>query len=146
MFKNYALGKTAEMIEPHLYNQLECRKGNFGGCELGIKINQRLLFDSVNECLELRCSHYVNGGYKLWAKGLSVVKRKERLAEEVYKEISGWSGLGDSMVDEIVDKDMSSTYGRWLDFELEAFELGLHIESRILNSLIDAVVADLLVL
>ncbi|KAK4433884.1 hypothetical protein Salat_0551100 [Sesamum alatum] len=100
----------------------------------------------LHECLELRCRKYVSGGCKLWAKGLTTVRRKERLAEEVYKEVSGWSGIGDAMIDELVDKDMSSQHGRWLDFDTEAFELGIQMESRILNSLIDEVVADMLVL
>lgn len=135
MFKNYALGIGHEIIKPpRLYNQ-----------DIHI-IDQRLMFDCVGECLDLRCRQYVSGGYRLWAKGLSVVRRKDRLAEEVYKEISGWSSdIGESMIDELVDKDMSNQYGRWLDFETEAFEVGIQIESRILNYLIDEVVADMLV-
>ncbi|MCD9646849.1 hypothetical protein HAX54_037046 [Datura stramonium] len=47
----------------------------------------------------------------------------------------------------LLDKDMSSYFGRWLDFlEVEAFELGTQIEKRLLNSLIDEVVADILLL
>ncbi|KAI3469318.1 hypothetical protein Pfo_025981 [Paulownia fortunei] len=146
MFKDYALGRASEIINPQLFDQLESWKGYFSGCGLISRINRRLLFDCVSECLDLRCRQHVEGGYKLWAKGLWVVKRKDRLAEDVYKEISGWSAMGDFMVDELVDNDMSSHYGRWLNYEIEAFELGIQIESRIINSLIDEVVADILVL
>ncbi|KAI3459238.1 hypothetical protein Pfo_015901 [Paulownia fortunei] len=146
MFKDYALGRAHVIVNPHLFDQLESWKGYLNDDGVLPRINQRLLFDCVRECLDLRCRQYVGGGCKLWAKGLSVVRRKERLAEEVYKEISGWSAIGDSMIDELVDMDMSSQYGRWLNFDIEAFELGIQIESRILNSLIDEVVADMLVL
>ncbi|KAL3812295.1 hypothetical protein ACJIZ3_013563 [Penstemon smallii] len=140
MFKDYALGRTSEIIYPRLFDQLENRKGPVS------RTKRRVLFDCVSECLDVRFRQYANGGYELWAKGLFVVRRKERLVEEVYKEIMGWSSLGDSMVDDLVDKDMSSKYGRWLDFEVEEFELGIEIESRVLNSLIDELVADILVL
>lgn len=146
MFKDYALGRTREIINPDLFDQLESRKGNLNDGGVTSRINRRVLFDCVKECLELRCRQYVSGGCQLWAKGLSVVRRKDRLAEEVYREISGWSAVGDSMIDEIVDKDMSCQHGRWLGFDIEAFELGIQIESRILNSLMDEVLADILVL
>ncbi|KAL7080876.1 hypothetical protein ACP275_14G005600 [Erythranthe tilingii] len=138
MFKDYALGRTREVISPRLFEKLESSQLS--------RTNQRVLFDCVSECLDLRFRQYVNGGLQLYAKGLSVVRRKDRLAEEVYKEISSWSAVGDSMIDELVDKDMSSRYGKWLDFDIEGFEIGVQIESRILNSLMDEVLDDILVL
>ncbi|KAH0994390.1 hypothetical protein GBA52_018254 [Prunus armeniaca] len=45
-------------------------------------------------------------------------------------------------VDELVDKDMSTQRGRWLDFDIETFEEGLEIEKEILNSLVDELVSD----
>ncbi|KAK4425928.1 hypothetical protein Salat_1786800 [Sesamum alatum] len=144
MFKDYALGGACEIINPHLFDQLESRKGHFNGCGLFARINRRLMFDCVNECLEMRCRRYLAGGSRLWGKGLAMVKRKEKLAEDVHKEISSWSCMGDFMVDELVDNDMSSSqHGRWLDYEIEAFQLGIQIESRILDSLIDEVVTDI---
>ncbi|GFZ13924.1 hypothetical protein Acr_24g0001140 [Actinidia rufa] len=85
-------------------------------------------------------------GCRTWAKGLSTLRRKDWLAEEVYKEISGWRGTGDCMVDDLVDNDMSSHYGKWLDFEVESFELGVEIEGRMLNSLVNELIADILVI
>ncbi|KAA8531283.1 hypothetical protein F0562_005992 [Nyssa sinensis] len=148
MFKDFALDRAREIINSHLFDQLESRKGELESHGDDHKLRRKVLFDCVSECMELRCRRYVGGGSRTWGKGLSVWRRKEWLAEQVYKEISGWrdTGIGDCMVDELVDKDMSSSsqYGRWLDFEVEAFELGVVIESRILNSLIDEVVVDLL--
>ncbi|KAL0457466.1 UNVERIFIED_CONTAM: hypothetical protein Slati_1085800 [Sesamum latifolium] len=146
MFKDYALGRACEIINPCLFDQLESRKGHFNGCGVVARINRRLMFDCVSECLDMKCRLYVAGGSRLWDKGLSVVKRKEKLAEDVHKEISRWSCMGDFMVDELVDNDMSSQHGRWLDYEAEAFELGIQIESCILDSLIDEVVTDVLAL
>ncbi|KAH6785927.1 hypothetical protein C2S51_038382 [Perilla frutescens var. frutescens] len=146
MFKDYAVGRTQVIVNPHLFYQLEsCNQYSSNGRVIP-RIDKRLLFDCVSECLDLRCSQYVGGGYRSLAKGLSLVRRKEILSQEVNKEILGWSAnIGDSMIDELVDKDMSNQYGRWLDFDVEAFELGTQIHSRILNSLIDEVVADILI-
>ncbi|KAM3338154.1 hypothetical protein P3S68_031371 [Capsicum galapagoense] len=143
MFMDFAVGRSQEIINLHLFDQLE-RVNGHGQDEL--KQRRKVIFDCVGECLDLRCKQYVEGGYVTWSKGLLMVKNKKRLAEEVYREISGWSGMGNCMVDELVDKDMSSYFGRWLDFEVETFELGIQIEKRLLNSLIDEVVADILLL
>ncbi|XP_059291000.1 uncharacterized protein LOC132044522 [Lycium ferocissimum] len=143
MFMDFAVGRSHEIINPHLFDQLERVNGR-GHDEL--KERRKVVFDCVGECLDLRCKEYVKGGYDRWSKGVLVVRNNERLAEEVYREISGWSVMGNCMVDELVEKDMSSYFGRWLDFDVEAFELGIQIEKRLLNSLIDEVVADILVL
>ncbi|XP_073053367.1 uncharacterized protein [Primulina eburnea] len=146
-FTDYALGRARMIINPRLFDQMERQKRFLNGPSGPIpETNRRVLFHCVSECLELKCRQYIVGGSKQWIKGLSWVRRKERLAEEIYDEISGWVAIGDSLVDELVDKDMSSKHGRWLDFETEAFELGTQIQSRILNSLMDEVVADILVL
>ncbi|KAF7813554.1 hypothetical protein G2W53_034530 [Senna tora] len=146
MFMDFSLGRTREIINPHLFNQLESRRG--GGFESGddeqSKIRRKAMFGCVSECLDLRCGRCVGGGCKMWTKGVEMVRRNEWLAEEVYKEISGWGGMGDSMVDELVDKDMSNQYGRWLDFEADAFELGVEVVDQIFNSLVDDIVSDIL--
>ncbi|XVF66155.1 hypothetical protein PTKIN_Ptkin10aG0012500 [Pterospermum kingtungense] len=143
-FKDFALGRAREIINPYLFDQLECQRGGFGNNSEESRLERKMLFDSVSECLDLRCKQYVGGGRRTWAKGMAILRRNEWLAEEVYKEISGWRGLGDCMVDELVDKDMSSQYGKWVDFEVDAFALGADIEGRILNTLVDEVVAEIL--
>ncbi|GER46874.1 phosphatidylinositolN-acetyglucosaminlytransferase subunit P-related [Striga asiatica] len=147
MFKDYALGKTSEIINPHVFKQPENREeGHSHGVESIPRLDRRLMFDCVNECLDLRCGRFAKGGYKLWAKGTLVVKRNEVLAENVYRDISCWGSMGHFMVDEIVGKDMSSKNGSWLDHEVDVFALGIQIESWVLSSLIDEVVDDILVL
>ncbi|XP_048321868.2 uncharacterized protein LOC107433199 [Ziziphus jujuba] len=140
MFKDFSLGRVRDVINPHLFNLLESRKGESDCGES--RLRRKVLFDCVRECLDLRCRRYVGGGFRMWVKGVAMVGRKEWLAEEVYKEISGWKGMGDAMVDELVDKDMSSQFGRWLDFEEDEFVLGVEVEAQIFNSLIDEIVAD----
>ncbi|KAJ6312370.1 hypothetical protein OIU77_013997 [Salix suchowensis] len=108
------------------------------------RLERKLLFDCASECLDLRCRRHVSVGYKAWVKGTAMVRRKEWLGEDLCKEILEWSSMGDCMVDELVDKDMSSQYGRWLNFEVDAFEFGAEVESQVFNSLVNEVVADML--
>lgn len=141
MFEDYAVGRSRGVVNPRLFYQSESNGGDIS------TLDQRIMFDCVSECLDLRCKQYVGGGYRSLAKGISLVRRKDILAQEVYREISSWNAnIGDSMIDELVDKDMSNQYGRWLDFDIEVFELGTQIQSRILNSLIDEVIADIVML
>ncbi|THG15892.1 hypothetical protein TEA_022378 [Camellia sinensis var. sinensis] len=146
MYKDFTLGRAREIVNPHLFDQLENRKEVLESEGKEPKLRRKVLFDCVSECMDLRCRRYANGGSKTWAKGLSTLRRKDRLAQEVYKEISSWRDLGDCMVDDLVDKDMSSNYGKWLDFEVEAFEIGVEIEGQILNSLVNELVADIFLL
>lgn len=55
----------------------------------------------MSECLDIRCIQYVKRGHNIWTKGVAMV-RKEWLTKNGYKEISGWRGIRDSMVDELV--------------------------------------------
>ncbi|KAL2341708.1 hypothetical protein Fmac_009648 [Flemingia macrophylla] len=143
MYMEFSLGRASEVMNSHLFNQLEGHNGGFRRDDES-RIRRKVTFDCVSECLDLRCRRYVGGGYKMWSKGFEMVKRKEWLAEDVYKEITSWSGMGDSMVDELVDKDMSSQYGRWLEYEVDAFELGSEVVDQIFNSLVDDVVTEIL--
>lgn len=144
MFKDFALGRAREIINPHLFYQLENRKSELGGSTEESRLQRKALFDSVSECLDIRFRRYVGGGSKMWEKGVAMLRRKEWLAEQVYREISTWRGMGDCMVDELVDIDMSTQHGKWLDFEVDAFLLGSEVEGQIFNALVDEVVSDIL--
>lgn len=144
MFMDHALGQAREIVSPHLFNQLESMKEGFENVGGESRINRKVMFDCVSECMDTACRRYACGGYKMWAKGVMKVRKNERLAEEVYKEISSWGAMGDSMVDELVDKDMSSQYGRWLDFDVDAFELGAEVVDQIFDSLVNDFVAEIL--
>ncbi|WOL06684.1 hypothetical protein Cni_G15418 [Canna indica] len=104
------------------------------------KATSNLLFDCVQECLDLKHSLYFKAGYRAWDKGTMVTR--DDLAQDIYDQISGWRSMGNWMVDELVANDMSTHLGKWVDFEIEAFETGKQIQKQILSSLIDEVLAD----
>ncbi|KAI3963757.1 hypothetical protein MKW92_053845 [Papaver armeniacum] len=147
MFKDFTLGRAREIINPHLFDRLESRKYwprvSAVEDEKESKLRRRTLFDCVGECLDLRCRRYVGGGSAKWSKGLAMVRRTDWLANEVYKEVTVWRNMENMSMDDVVDKDMSSQHGRWLEFEPEEFEVGLDVEKRILSSLVDELVVDM---
>lgn len=140
MSEDFTLGQTSKIVASNLFDQLD----NQGNGEEYFKLGRKVLFDCVSECLDLRYSEILVGSCKSWAKWVTLSGRKVWLAEELYKEILGWKSMEDLMVDELVDKDMSTQYGRWLDFDKEAFEEGVEIEEGILASLVDELVSDIL--
>nr|XP_043634208.1 uncharacterized protein LOC122605336 isoform X2 [Erigeron canadensis] len=135
MFVDFTIGKTRKIVNPRVFDRLEFGRPN----QEVVKLRRELMFNCVSECMETRC--------RVWGKGLATMRKPDQLAQEVYQEIVDWEDMKDGMVDELVDKDMSGlNYKKWLDFEVEAFEIGIEIESRLLASLIDEVVDDILVL
>lgn len=143
--EDFVLGEAQSIIALDLFDQLENQKTRTNkNAEEQLKIRRRVLFDSVVECLEFRCKQSSGGSFEAWAKWTVLVQRKEWLAEEVYREIAGWTSMEELMVDEVVDKDMSTQHGKWTDFSFEAFEEGVDIEQGILSSLVDELIHDLM--
>ncbi|KAI3792174.1 hypothetical protein L2E82_06045 [Cichorium intybus] len=137
MFTDFTIGKARKIVNPRVFDRLEFGTKVDDGKV--VKFRRELVFNCVSECMETKC--------RVWGKGLAMVTRPDRLAQEVYKEIEGWEDMKDSMVDELVDKDMSGEgCKRWLDFDVEAFEYGVELESWLIDSLINEVVDDMLVL
>lgn len=137
VIEDFALGDADHVISPNLFDNLHYQ-------EEYPKLQQKLLFDSINESLQYRCKQIVIGSRKARDRWATLSQRKESLAEELYKEILVWKNMGDLMADDLVDKDMSTQRGRWLDFDIEAFEEGVEIEKGILSCLIDELVSDFL--
>ncbi|CAN0914098.1 hypothetical protein LINGRAHAP2_LOCUS28354 [Linum grandiflorum] len=109
--------------------------------------DRKVLFDCIVEFLDSKCRRNSVETCKAWSELRVLFGTKGWLAKELQKQITGWKSMGDLMVDELVDIDMScSRHGRWLDFDLEAFEEGVEIEEEILASLVDDLVSDFLVL
>ncbi|KAJ9185981.1 hypothetical protein P3X46_005546 [Hevea brasiliensis] len=147
MLKDFTLGHTPNVITPHLFHLLENQENGIKRNEEEYsKLGRKVLFDCVSERLELMCRKALVGSCKSWARMWTLFQMRGWLAEELYKDISGWKSMGDLMVDELVDKDMSTQYGRWLDFNIEAFEEGVEIEKGILTSLVDELVSDLFIM
>ncbi|KAL3538251.1 hypothetical protein ACH5RR_001617 [Cinchona calisaya] len=143
MLEEFALGQAHKVIAPNLFDQWgEEKLGSNKNVEENFRLVRKLLFDYVEDSLELRCTQIFGGRWKSWTKLTVLIQRKDWLAEELCREISGWTSMDDFMVDELVDKDMSTQLGKWVDFETEAFEEGVEIEKGILSNLVDELVDD----
>ncbi|GMI65417.1 TON1 Recruiting Motif 8 [Hibiscus trionum] len=143
LFKEYALGQAEKVMTLKAFNQLEHPNGTERNGE-DYKLEQKLLLDCVSECVESKYRQVLVGSCKGCVKWEKMIQKRDWLAEEVNKEISGWKSMGDTMVDDLVDKDMSTKHGKWLNFDMEAFEEGVEIQKNILTSLVDELVSDLL--
>lgn len=144
MFKDYASSRTRDIINPHLFYQLERKRVSSSSYKGVGMVEKKALFDCVSECLGFRCQRFVGGGFRAWEKGLELVRRKERLVEEVYEEIQGWRRMRNCIVDELVSKDMSIQHGRWLDFDGDGFGIAVDVEIMMFDDLVVEFVADVL--
>ncbi|CAA7388947.1 unnamed protein product [Spirodela intermedia] len=144
-----SLTHSGAALDPLLFDWLENNQEGSNGDDdeddpkIG-RLRRKALFDCVGEFLDSRRRRHFCGGYHRWARGVAAMSgRVDQLAAEAHEEVSRWKTMGDWMVDELVDKDMgSSPSGRWVDFEAEAFEVGVEVEERILSSIVDDVLAD----
>ncbi|KAG8369124.1 hypothetical protein BUALT_Bualt15G0118600 [Buddleja alternifolia] len=141
MSEEFALGQAHRIIAPDLFDQLENQKVD---SKEPLMVERKVLFDCVRECLEMRCGLLLAGSCKFWVKQKMMLHRRQWLAEELYRDISGWANVEELMVDELVNKDMSSKDGKWIDFQVEAFEEGVEIEERIVSCLVDELIDDFL--
>ena len=145
MAEEFIIGQTNKVIIPNLFDLLENQSNGAENCEGYSKLERKVLFDTVSECLELRCRQAFVGSCKAWHRWVASVQRKSWLAEELYKEMLGFRSMEEEvMVDELVNKDMSIGWGRWLDFDIEAFEEGLDVELHIVTNLINELVCELM--
>ncbi|KAL5565924.1 hypothetical protein UlMin_029088 [Ulmus minor] len=141
--ENFAFDDADKVIAPNLFDRMENeengRETNGEDCS---KLGRKVLFDCVKESLDSRCGQMFVGSCSRLAR---LCPRKEWLAEELCDEISVWKSMSDLMLDELVDMEMSTRRGRWLEFDNEAFEEGVEIEKVILTSLINEFIVDLMV-
>ncbi|KAL9318696.1 hypothetical protein ACSQ67_015213 [Phaseolus vulgaris] len=144
MTEKFLMGETDKIIMPNLFDVLETKSivaENFGKYS---KIERKVIFDTMSECLELRCRQVFVGSCKTWPKWVSSIQKKSFLAEELYKEMLSLRSTEELVVDELVCKDMSTQWGRWLEFDTEAFEEGSELEFDVVTCLINELVSDLL--
>lgn len=145
MAEEFVVGETDKIIMENLFDKLENEGLGAENYEEYSKIERKTIFDTVSECLELRCKQVFVGSCKAWPKWVASVQRKKCLAEEFYKEMLSFRNMEDGVeVDELVSKDMSTGWGRWLDFDIEACEEGSELEFDIVTCLINELVSDLL--
>lgn len=139
MIKEFSLGMAADILPFNLFEEIEGKRDARG------RIERKTLFHFVNECLTLKCEQMFMGSCRglLGKEGILFVRSKI-LAEEVKKEIERLKKMREMMMDELVDNDMSSFEGKWLDYKRETYEEGAEIEDEIVSELVDDLVSDLL--
>ncbi|KAG9156694.1 hypothetical protein Leryth_006659 [Lithospermum erythrorhizon] len=146
MLEDFALGHVDRVMDPNLFDHLESHVIESNkDLEEQFRVARRALFDCVEECLQSRCKRDFCGSFRAWSKWMVVFKRSDHLAEDLYREIFSLTNMVDLRVDEVVDKDMSSQGGRWVEFEYETFEEGIEIENEILTSLVNELLGDFVV-
>ncbi|KAL1294040.1 hypothetical protein HN51_054725 [Arachis hypogaea] len=144
MAEEFVIGETNKIIMPNLFDILEIQNAE-NYIEYS-QLERKVLFDTVSDCLELRYRKAFVGSCKAWPEWVASVQRKNLLAEELLKEIISLRSMEEVvMVDELVHKDMSIGLGRWIDFDIEAFEEGLDVEFGIVTNLINELVYELMI-
>nr|GMD45539.1 uncharacterized protein LOC109182286 isoform X1 [Ipomoea batatas] len=143
MMKESVPSEAHRIISADLFDRLEMQKVGSNKYVQDLKGRRRLVFDCVVEQLEFRHEQSILGSFHSWARWTTLVQKEEWLAKEMYREISGWTSMEDLMVDEVVDKDMSTQHGKWTDFGTEELEGGIEIEKEILTSLVEELVYDI---
>ncbi|OIV95260.1 hypothetical protein TanjilG_26957 [Lupinus angustifolius] len=145
MAEEFVIGQTNTVIMPNVFDRLVNASNGTEDCEEYSMLEMKIVFDFVSECIELKCKQAFVGSCKQWFGLMRSIKRKNWLAQEFYKQMLGFRNTEeDVMIDELVSNDMSTGRGRWLEFDVEAFEEGIEIEEDILDILMDELVYDLL--
>lgn len=139
MVKEFSLGRATDILPLSLFYEMEGKRDARG------KVERKTLFEFVNQCLTLECEKMFMGSCRgLSGKEGILFERKEILAEELKREIEGLKKMREMLMDELVDNDMSSFEGKWIDYKRESYEEGVEIEDAIVSDLVDDVVNDLL--
>ncbi|GLU10780.1 hypothetical protein SLE2022_275640 [Rubroshorea leprosula] len=144
-------GKEDLLLGSFLHEEIEPLSGPIwtGFCSLfgfeTTKDNNQLklfLLDSAVECLDSRYGQYCNLGFRAWRR-LPLRMDSKMLMQEVAKEVTRWTRSAGKLPDELIESEMSRSLGKWIDFDIEAFETGTKIDFDILEILLEEVVVDL---
>ncbi|PIA33334.1 hypothetical protein AQUCO_04100034v1 [Aquilegia coerulea] len=100
---------------------------------------RKFLLDCLIEFLDSNYGYCKSGNKAL----LSPQNNVEFFKEEVHEEIQWWANLAGKSFEEIMEMEMNHSLGRWMDFEIEGFEVGETIESDIVQLLVNELVVDL---
>lgn len=129
-------------LDPRLFDLLEDEELKKARSTVdGGRLRRKALFDCVGEWL---ASSFQPGG--AYRRRAAIGSGGGEVAEQICRELAGWRGMGDWMVDELVERDMTRGPGRWLDFQAEAFEAALDMEDALLATLLAELLSDFAVL
>lgn len=115
---------------------------------LGIEVRKedsplrRFLFDCLVECLDVKYIRYSDSGFRAWSK-LPKSIDAEFLIKTFDEEVRKWISFAGNTSDKIIEREMSTSLGKWTDFEIEAFETGAEISQDIVHMLVNEIVMDL---
>ena len=102
---------------------------------------RRFLFDCMIECLDVKCSRHSNCGYREWTR-LPKCMNSDILIQLFDEEVRKWISVSGKSLDELVEREMSTSLDKWTDFKIEAFETGAEISHDIVETLVDEMVID----
>ncbi|KAF5750158.1 hypothetical protein HS088_TW03G00490 [Tripterygium wilfordii] len=130
-----------ESLAREMWTNINCLVG-FIETKEGNNIFRGFLFDCVIELLDSKYCRYCNSGVEAFAR-LPSYMNAEKLVQDVGEEIQRWESLAGMIPDKLLDWDMSHSLGKWVDFDIEAFENGVDIDRDILQILVEEIVVDL---
>ncbi|OWM84654.1 hypothetical protein CDL15_Pgr027441 [Punica granatum] len=104
---------------------------------------KEFLFDCLLECLDSKYHPCSDFGYRKWSR-LPRRLNDNTLVWEVEGGLKTWAGLTGMSVDEMIEWEMNHSLGKWVDFDIEAFENGCDIERDILQGMVEEIVDDIL--
>ncbi|KMT18565.1 hypothetical protein BVRB_2g026990 [Beta vulgaris subsp. vulgaris] len=102
---------------------------------------RKFLFDCLVECLDVKYTRYADSGFRAWSR-LPKSINAEVLIKMFDEEVRKWISFAGNTPDMIIEREMSTSLGKWTDFEIEGFETGAVISQDIVQVLVDEIVMD----
>ncbi|XP_022884349.1 uncharacterized protein LOC111401049 [Olea europaea var. sylvestris] len=136
----YLFLNQLETLASVLQMNLDC----FLNIEDGKEMNQlrRFTFDSVIEYLDSRLGQFAKSGFKLSTK-MPFCVNTEMLIFDIVEEVRRWGESSGLINDELIEKEMSDSLGKWAAFDIEKFKIGIQIGMHIFQILVDEIVVEL---
>ncbi|XAR71368.1 hypothetical protein NMG60_11028594 [Bertholletia excelsa] len=100
---------------------------------------KEFFFDCVIEYLDSRYGLYSTSGLKASTR-ISPDMTADKLIRSVVEETRRWARLAGKVPDDIIETEMSRSLGKWTQFEIEVYEVGVEIAWDLLHVMLDEVV------
>ncbi|KAF5203595.1 Dnaa initiator-associating protein [Thalictrum thalictroides] len=127
-----------EALSDASWTTSDCRMGLMGSKNRNQ--TRKFLLDCFIEFLDSNYGCYTKSRIKAL---ISPQNNVELFKAEVHEEIQWWANLAGKSFEETMEMEMNHSLGRWMDFEVESFEVGETIESDIVQLLVNELVVDL---
>lgn len=107
------------------------------------RINRKLLFDCIGEALKLDIG--VNEQESLQNNMLFLhPSSPDSCSRRIQRHINDWKAMSCGInVDDMVEKEMNSGIGKWVEFPSEVYQIAVDVETSILKDFIAELVLDL---